>query len=181
MSLVANTCTISDEDIVTTTPSVLSTTGIPIYYRLGSGMGNWRRVTRAGYAFLNDGTTGLAMYNLNSGGTWSIVSMTNNYYRLVHVFATNDIGTPNKIIAMSGVAQYAAASDAEAAVNNEILNIYNSNLPFAEVKHIGSLILHTKTGLGNSVNARYVAIPSKPAGENFYIDFRRSTTIGTVI
>jgi len=170
--------TISDEDIVTTTDAVLSTAGIPIYYRLGSGLGNWRRVTRAGYAFLNDGTTGLAMYNLYSGGTWSITTMTNNYYRLVHVFATNDIGTPNKIIAMSGVAQYSSATLAEAAVNNEIANIYNSNLPFAEVKHIGSLILHTKTGLGNTVNARYVAIPSKPAGENFYMDFRRSTIIG---
>jgi len=170
---------IVDEDIVTSIPTVLSTAGIPIYYRLGSGLGNWRRVTRSGYAFLNDGTTGLAMYNLNSGGAWSIVSMTNNYYRLVHVFATNDIGDPNKIIAMSGVAQYSSASDAEAAVNNEILNIYNSNLPFAEVKHIGSLILHTKTGLGNTVNARYIAIPSKPSGANYYMDYRRSTVIGT--
>jgi len=171
--------TIADEDIVTSVPSVSSTTGIPIYYRLGSGLGNWRRVVRAGYAFLNDGTSGLAMYNLNSGGTWSITTMTNNYYRLVHVFATNDIGTPNKIIAMSGVAEYSSASAAEAAVNNEILNIYNSNLPFAEVKHIGSLILHTKTGLGNTVNARYVAIPSKPSGANYYMDYRRSNVIGT--
>jgi hypothetical protein len=171
--------TITDEDIVTSIPTVLSTAGIPIYYRLGAGTGNWRRVTRPGYAFLNDGTTGLAMYNLNSGGTWSVVSMTNNYYRLVHVFATNDIGDPNKIIAMSGVAQYSSAEMAEVAVNNEILNIYNSNLPFAEVKHIGSLILHTKTGLGNTVNARYVAIPSKPSGANYYMDYRRSIVIGT--
>jgi len=170
--------TISDEDIVTTTNAVTSTAGIPIYYRLGVGMGNWRRITRSGYAFLNDGTTGLAMYNLESGGTWSIVSMTNNYYRLVHVFATNDISAPNKIIAMSGVAQYSSAADAEAAVNNEIANIYNSNLPFAEVKHIGSLILHTKTGLGNTVNARYVAIPSKPAGANYYMDFRKTSVLG---
>jgi len=80
---------------------------------------------------------------------------------------------------MSGVAEYSSAALAEAAVNNEVLNIYNRNLPFAEVKDIGSLILHTKTGLGNTVNARYVAIPSKPVGDNYYMDYRRSTVIGT--
>ena len=173
----ADAGTIMDEDIISTTDVVSSTSGLPIYYRTGAN-GLWRRVTRSGYSFLNDGTTGLAMYNLYSGGTWSIVSMTNNYYRLVHVFATNDIGL-NKTIVMSGVSQYPSASDAEAAVSKEIANIYNSNLPFAEVKHIGSLILHTKTGLGNSVNSRYVAIPSKPIGENFYMDFRRSSIVPT--
>lgn len=170
---------ISDEDIITTTSAVPSTAGIPIYYRLGAGLGTWRRVVRAGYVFLNDPTTTLAMYNLYSGGTWSIASMTNNYYRLVHVFATNDISVANGVIAMSGVAQYSSAAAAELAAAAEIANIYNSNLPFAEVKHIGSLILHSKTGLGNSVNARYVAIPSQPTGSNYYMDFRKSTPLGT--
>ena len=171
----ADSGSIADEDIITTTSAVASTTGIPIYYRLGSGMGVWRRTYRAGYAFLNDGTTGLAMYNLYSGGSWSITSMTNNYYRLIHVFATNDISSVNGVIAMSGVGQYASAATAEASVNAEIANIYNSNLPFAEVKHIASLILHTKTGLGNSVNARYVAW-SDGSG---WKDFRRSSVVGS--
>ena len=166
---------IADEDIITTTDVLSSTAGIPIFYRLGSGMGLWRKVFRSGYAFLNDGTTGLAMYNLYSGGTWSITSMTNNYYRLIHVFATNDINTSNRVIAMSGVAQYASAAAAEAGVSAEIANIYNSNLPFAEVKHIGSLILHTKTGLGNTVNARYVAW-SDGSG---WKDFRKSSVVGS--
>jgi len=164
---------IADEDVTSSQDIIASTAGLPIYSRTGSN-GLWRRTTRSGYSFLNDGTTGLAQYNLYSGGTWSIVSMTNNYYRLVHVFATNDIGL-NKTIVMSGVAQYASAAAAEAAVSTEIANIYNSNLPFAEVKHIGSLILHTKTGLGNSVNARYVATTTGGS----WIDYRRSNVIPT--
>lgn len=162
---------IADEDVITSTPSIASTTGLPIYYRLG--IGNWRKVSRAGYSFLNDGTTGLAQYNLFSGGVWSLASMTNNYYRLVHVFANN--GLSDNVFCVSGVTQYASATDAENGINAEINNIYSSALPFAEAKLIGCLILHTKTGLGNSVNARFVAIPSTNTA---YKDFRKSAIQG---
>ncbi len=165
---------IADEDIITSTNAISSTTGLPIYYRSGSGF--WRMTSRAGYSFLNDGTTGLAMYNLFSGGVWSLVSMTNNYYRLVHVFANNNL--TNNVFCVSGTAQYSSAADAENGINSEVNNIYSGALPFAEAKYIGALILHTKTGLGNSVNARFVAIPSLPAGLNYFKDFRKSALQG---
>ena len=162
---------IADEDIISSTGVIASTTGLPIYYRSGSGV--WRMTTRAGYSFLNDGTTGLAQYNLFSGGIWSLVSMTNNYYRIVHVFANNNL--TNNVFCVSGIAQYAAPADAENGIMMEINNIFSSALPFAEAKYIGALILHTKTGLGNSVNARYVAIPSTNTA---YKDFRKAALQG---
>lgn len=162
---------VADEDVITSTPSIASTAGLPIYYRLGAGV--WRKTSRVGYSFLNDGTTGLAQYNLFSGGVWALASMTNNYYRLVHVFANN--GLSDNVFCVSGIAQYSSATDAENGINAEINNIYSGALPFAEAKHIACLILHTKTGLGNTVNARFVAIPSTNMA---YKDFRKSAIQG---
>lgn len=155
---------IADEDIITTTPTISSTTGLPIYYRIGT---NWRRSVRTGYSFLNDGTSGLVQYNKNTAGVWSLLTMTNNYYSCIHVYATNDIGS-NKVVAIMGVNEYSSESAAEAAISAEVLSIKSSGFIFAEAKHIATFIIQTKSSFSNTVKAAFVATIN---GGSF-VDFR---------
>lgn len=137
---------IIDEDIQSSTPVISSTTGLPIYYRLGSG--NWRRSVRTGYSVLNDGTTGLVQYNKLTAGTWSLSSHTNNYYGLIHVYGTNDLGS-NAIVAFMGSGDYASKLDAENGLKTEVLSL-RQGFPFAEGKHLYSILYSTKSSYANT-------------------------------
>jgi hypothetical protein len=157
-----------DEDIRNLAPGISSTTGLPVFYKLGSS-GFWRRGINSGFSFLNTGT-GRAAWNENVGGTWQLTEVTNNKFFLIHVFHINDINVNNGYIAVMGQAQYDTISAARAGANTEINNLNFAGLPFVEWVPIGSIIGQTSDSYTNSVKTR---IRTNDLGGN-YVDWRTS-------
>jgi hypothetical protein len=160
-----------DEDLFHSLSSIGSTTGLPVFYRNGTGgvTADWRRGTNSGYSFLADT---LPKYNLNTGGTWSQPTITNGNLVLVHVFATNDADQP--FIAIMGENQYATNTSAREGANNEMNDLYLTGLPFAEFVAVATFILQGNTGYANTPNARYI---STDLGDDF-VDWRNSNVTG---
>jgi hypothetical protein len=156
-----------DEDITFNLNSVVSTTGLDIYYLLGTT--NWRKITNAGYSVTTTGTGRLA-YNQNIAGNWQLTEVTNNQFALCHVFMTNDFS--RKYIAVVGQNTYTTLSAARQGALTEILNLINVGLPFQEFIEVGTVIFQTSNTYSNAVKARIV---STEEGDN-YIDFRYSKT-----
>lgn len=163
---------ITDEDLTFTTPSIGSTSGLPVYYRSGSS-GIWKKESHSGYSFLQ-GATPLPYYNQYTGGSWTQTEVSSGNFMLVHTFAINDNTEANRIIVVMGQNTYASKSTAEAAIITERQSIILGGLPFAEIVNLHTFILECKTSFTNSVNARYVALSD---GSSYY-DFRTAQITG---
>lgn len=162
---------IADEDIHFTTSAILSTTGLPIYYMLGSsGSPVWNKTVNAGFSVRtldNTSATRLA-YNQLTGGSWQLTAITSNDYVLYHVFATTEKTTP--LIAIMGQNLYATKPLAEAGAQTEIQTLVLNDILFPEIRPIASVLFQTNTGFANAVNAIVVTVSS---GLN-YVDFRNT-------
>ena len=161
-----DTGSIVDEDLWHSLAAVLSTTGLPIYYKLGAA-GDWRRTTNAGYSFAVGGTP-LPQWNEWTGATWQLTEVTNNRYLLVHVFATND--PTNEYIAVPGQAEYLSKNAAQTGANVEVANLVTAGMPFQEFIPVGSVIFQGSTAYTNTPQAR---IRETDLGGD-YVDWRFS-------
>jgi hypothetical protein len=121
---------------------------IPIFYRLGTGNSNWERLTET--PFVTTLTGGASSYNLDTAGTWSLASVTNNNYLSIFIIATNDINRP--IIAITGQRQDTSLTNAQ--LNNTYDTLQLGTIPVSEWKPIYRLIFQCSTNYGNTPKNR---------------------------
>lgn len=158
---------IADEDIMTSFTGVGSTTGLPIYYLLGS-VPNLRRVVNSGYSVYGE-TGGRLYYNQNIGGNWQLTQAGNGNYVLCHVFAVNGADGYDKVIAVMGQNEYTSMSTARIGATTEVSNVLLL-LQEEEKVLIGTIIFQTKDDFNNAVKARIVSTDTGSA----YVDWRTS-------
>jgi hypothetical protein len=136
---------------LTGTPSSSTAAKIPVYYRSGSGDA-WRKHA-AGNAPVYKATNRL-YYNQYTGGSWQLTEVSEGYFTVIWIYATNNENEP--IIAIMGQNQYNNETDAK--VNFVESSISFGNLPFREMKCIYRLIYKTSSTYTNSFGAKLVNI-----------------------
>ena len=143
-------------DIVSTNSPVANTwqqdlsgpARIPVLYLSGSA---W--VIDAPTNFPFKVVAGVPQYNLYSGGTWSIASVSNNEYFVSWILATNNLNYP--VLSIISQAPTNQLSQAE-AMTFEGLSL--SGFPSVEFRPLYKVIYTHKTGFTNSVKASTVAV-----------------------
>ena len=163
---------ITDEDIQLSLSSILSTVGLPIYYKSGAG-GLWRREFNPGFGLLTAGTGRLA-WNELTGGAWQKTEVDNNRYALIHVWAVNDTTYP--YIAVMGQDTYLSQNSAAEGARTELGALILAGLPFIEFRVVATIIFQTSDGYANSVKSRTREVE---AGID-YIDWR-TLSLGSVV
>jgi hypothetical protein len=119
---------------------------VPVYYREGTD--NWRKTNKSSFACIYDGINTIK-YNYDNAGNWSLQNASDGYFVTMWIYATNNIFEP--IIAVCGQNQYSSLEQAD--INNRIINLDDSNLPFIEFCLLGKIIFETKTTYTNSAKA----------------------------
>jgi len=164
-----------NEDRKITAAAVLSTTGLPCYYKTGAS-GAWRRSIVAGFSVINfSGGSGRLAYNQYTGGSWQQTEVSNNDFVLCHVFMTVD--STYKYIALQGQNLYTNSSDARAGALVELRSMtLDAPYPLKDSVPLGTVIFKTSNGHTNTVKAR---IQSTDSGDD-YVDFRQNQVGGSM-
>jgi len=157
---------VSDEDLYLPISAIASTTGLPIYYMVGTG--NWRKTTNAGYSVLKTGVAGedRLAFNEYAGGTWQLTEVDTQDFVLCHIFATTEKDNP--LIAIVGQAQYTTTTRARTGAEEEIRNLILNNILFPEIRPIATIIFQTSGAYTNDMQAKIVVTDD---GDN-YVDWR---------
>jgi hypothetical protein len=159
-----------DEDIFASISTVVSTTGLPIYYMTGAGA-VWNRSVVAGFSArtLDNTSATLLAYNQFTGGAWQLTQVPSNNFVLYHVFATTEKDTP--MISVMGQDSYGNITAARQAALTEIQSLVLDDALFPEMRPIATIIYQTNLTYTNAINAR---IRSTDTGDD-YIDWRSET------
>jgi hypothetical protein len=155
---------IRDEDIALTLSAVADPATLPVMYRSGAA-GDWTFETNTGYPVLTTGT-GRLSYNQFTGGAWQKTEIGNGDYVLYHIYATNDVSTPLKVV--MGQAEYATLNAAQTGATTEAGTLSVGGIAFTEWRLIGTIIYQTQDSYTNAVNARIVATGDGAS----YVDWR---------
>ena len=119
----------------------------PIFYRTGSV---WKRHSPTDFPIFY---TTEANYNLNSGGSWSPVTLANNRYGISWLVATNNLTYPAMVVLGQGEytneAEYAAASWGDLDL---------SGFPSVEFRPLHKIVYQTSTAYANTPKSRIVAV-----------------------
>lgn len=156
---------LTDEDLITVTNAIVSTTGVDYFYRSGAD-GAWIKATNAGYSY-PVGATPLPQYNEYTGATWQLTEISSGNYVLVHLFASNDEGKDPFVI--TGITEYSTVATASVGAETEIGTVL-STFPSEEFLPVATFILEGKTSFTSVNNARFVQTSD---GED-YKDWRTS-------
>jgi len=161
---------VTDEDIYHSISAVPATTGVPIYYMLGS-VPRWVKSENSGYSArtYDDTISTRLAYNQFTGGNWQLTEVTSGDYVLYHIFATTE--KDRSMIAIMGQADYANARAARDGALTEIRSLLLDDVLFPEIKPIATVIYQTNTSYSSPINARII---STDEGDN-YIDWRNET------
>jgi len=165
---------VTDEDHYKYIPAIGGTTGLPIYYMLGSEP-RWVRHVEAGFSvmtFNKTSSTRLA-WNEFTGGSWQLTEIATNRFVLCHVFATTEKDNP--MIAVMGQADYNSKVDAQAGAQTEIDDLVLDDVLFPEITPVATIIFQTALSYANDVNAKVV---STDTGDD-YVDWRNNAVTGT--
>lgn len=164
--------TIRDEDIPHTVLARSTLTdNLRVLYREGTS--NWRMGAASPFPVLTTGT-GRAAYNLNTGGSWSLVEVTSGNFVLSHIYAVPGTNhTTGALLAVMGQGQYGTLAAARDAADSEASSLQLSGMPAAEFKLIATLIVQTGNTYGNTVKSRLVQFAS---GID-YVDWRVSSPV----
>jgi hypothetical protein len=165
---------ITDEDLITSTSSIGSTTGLPIYYLEGA-TGNLRKTTETGFSVLTDvtagvGVTGRLVYNEFTGTTWQLSTVSNNDFVLCHIFAFNEDDGSKAVFAVVGQNEYGSAGLARTGAETEISTIL-TNFLIEELVPVATVIFQTSDGYSEVTNPSKSRIRSDGDG-NDYTDWR---------
>ena len=148
----ANSGVIWDEDIKVSIPAQSE---FPVLFL--SGANNWKRKEADSFPIIYNGTAGYTgarpCYNYFNGSSWSLLTVDNNKFFLVHILATNDYEFP--FMAILGHAQYDNKTSARDNAATEIKNF--SGLPFAEFCPVGTVIFQVNDAYTNTVKAKIVS------------------------
>lgn len=150
-----------DEDLFSSLASVVSTTGLPIIYRTGLGEGNWRKFNPWGYSVYQEMPANPLTWNQNTGVTWTFWPVTEAWYVLCHVFATNDINTP--LVAFMGMNEYETIDDVDAV--GEISILKNASLPFIDAVPLVTIVFQSAVAFTNTPKCRVV---QNADGDDYY-------------
>lgn len=119
----------------------------PIFYRTGSV---WKRHSPTDFPIFY---TTEAKYNLNSGGSWSPVTLANNRYGISWLVATNNLTYPAMVVLGQGEytneAEYAVASWSDLDL---------SGFPSVEFRPLHKIVYQTSTAYANTPKSRLVAV-----------------------
>lgn len=148
--------TIGDEDMRFTTPALSVGGNIPILYLSGAGL--LRDALQSGFAVLTDttagvGATGRLVYNLLTGSTWSLATVTDNRFVLCHILSVGTETAANRVYALVGQNMYTSLADARAGATTEIESI-KTVINLQEIRPVATLIYQTKDTYTNQVKAR---------------------------
>lgn len=157
---------IKDEDILLQRNAVLSTTGMPVFYKEGA-TGIWRRDLVPGFSVVNTGTGRIAWNEFN-GSVWQKSEVIDNGYVLAHIFASNDINYP--FFSTIGQDEYLTIGEARDGALQEISSLITDGMPFVEFVAVGTIIYQTSDTFTNSVKGRVI---ENSVGSSF-IDWRGS-------
>jgi len=163
----------TDEDLLTSSSTIASTTGLSIYY-LDGASGDLRKTSETGFSVLTDttagvGVTGRLVYNEFTGATWQLTTITNNAFVLCHVFAITGVSGTDQTIAIVGQADYGTISLARAGAETEISSLLLL-FPSPEIVPVATLIFQTSGSYSNAVAAR---VRTTDTGDD-YVDWRTS-------
>ena len=122
---------------------------LPVLYLVGT---TWRKSTATNFAF-TVGANSIPNYNLNTGGTWSVVESANNRFIVQWICATNMAYTP--VISIMGQSNPSSLGNAQDELWE---NLTLTNFPFAEFRPIAKVVWEVRTTYTNSVNARVVYV-----------------------
>jgi hypothetical protein len=134
----------------------------PVYYHSGV-TGQWVRDSSTPYPVKYNATR--ALYNLYSGGTWSVINVPNNRYFAMWLVATNDINDP--ILSIMGQREDSSLGSAENHNNWTDINL--TNIPTNELRPLYRLIFLTNNTFTNTPKSSLQSI----------LDLRRSVLTTT--
>lgn len=145
-----------DEDIRHAVGAQAAPASIPFFYRSGAA-GNWRKINGTGYVVTTTGS-GRAAYNQFTGGVWQLTEVASSNFLLMHLLATNTVGS-NKFIWVLGQVEYATVAQARVGATQEWRDITLGSLgALRNLSHefvmIGSFIIQTANTYANAVKSR---------------------------
>ena len=133
---------------------VISPTGqFPILYHSGT-TGQWVKSTATNFPLLYNATG--ALYNLNTGGTWTTPNASTGAtkYIAMWMLGTNEIDNPVMMI----LGQRVDGNQGNAESNNNWVDLNFSNLPVNEFKPLYRFIYATNTGWTNTPKSALVSV-----------------------
>ena len=165
---------ITDEDLYHSTPTILSTTGLPIYYLSGTyASPTLRGTTNAGFSVLTTGSGRLA-YNTVSAGNYILSEVPNLDFVCYHIIAVNENNINRRVISLVGQTSYTSLANARAGAITEIENVRISGIVPQEVKAIATFIFQTGNTYANAVKGRIRTV----ATGVYYVDWRNTQIAG---
>ena len=138
----------------------------PIFYK-DTVSAYWRKDNATNYPVKRFGTGRLA-YNQDNGGTWQQTEVSDDYYVLCFLFATNERNNP--IVAVQGRYEYEKLTNAKTGCFTEVKDIM-TEIFATEYVALGCVIYQTNSLYTNSVKARIIPFDDN----NDYFDFRGYT------
>lgn len=139
------------DDIFLNIPEVAVNATIPILYFTTAGKPRYTQTTGFGIHKTN------ARIGYNLDGT-SIAEVTNGYYCLYHLFASNEhFNVSRKVVSVMGRQQYEKLAEPYTFVNAELDAIYTA-MPQQGKCYLGSIIIQTDDAYTNAVKARIVGV-----------------------
>jgi len=154
-----------DEDLQNSPSAISVGDTVNVAYNSGA-TALMRSDTQTNFGVLN-APAGRLYFNEWTGATWQLTEVSNGDFVLYHVFAIN--GVTVGTVSVVGQNEYGTVSSARAGASAEISNLL-SQLPFAEMIPLATIIYQTRDNYSNAVKAR---IRSTDTGEDF-IDWRTS-------
>jgi len=166
---------IADEDIYIPTPSIISTTGLPIAYLLGTSTNPVLRLaSNPGFSVLTTGTGRLA-YNQLTGGNYQLTEVASGDFALYHIIAINENLASKRVFAFMGQNSYTTLANARAGAITELAALRSIGILPQEIKAIATFIYETQNAFDNAVKSRVRTIST---GVN-YVDWRTTYLNGS--
>ena len=147
-----------DEDLKHVEDGFASTVGMPIVYNLGANA-DTREYSQPGFSIA--GTSGVGVfYNEWTGTEWILSTVPDRDACCYHQFGFN--GQTKHTISVMGQVAYGSVNAARDGASTEISNII-SQLPFAEMIPVSTIVVESRTSYLNAVGGRIRTID----GENY--------------
>ena len=147
--------TFGDEDITLTLTAKAEGDNWDKWYREGA-TGPWRKTAATDTIPAFHASNVPKINQDTGGGTWALVSVTNNYYFNVYVVATNSYETANRFVLIPGQSDYANSALAEA---EELSSLDLGDLPSPEIIPIYKIQCQYKTSYtGNNARIEIIDV-----------------------
>ena len=162
-----------DEDVPHFPPTTAPTVGGSQAYIIGAEANPQLRLgTPVAGTWLQTAGTGRLAINVNNAGTWEVQEAGSGDFVLCHMLVDNSVAAGERWFSRMGQASYSSLANAETGIITEsrALNL----LGIAEIGHVGTIVLQTRSTYGNAVKARVVQL----ADGSDWFDWRQTSAGG---